>query len=39
MKNPNFVEANLFENNNHLRELPPVHDTEKTVSFKIKKNG
>jgi hypothetical protein len=28
-----FREADLFGSNENLRELPPVHDTEKTVSF------
>lgn len=25
-----FKEANLFESNAHLKELPPVHDTDTT---------
>ena len=31
-----FKEANIFESNSHLNELPPVHDTGKT---KILRNG
>lgn len=33
MKKPVFREADLFGSNENFRELPPVHDTEKTVSF------
>lgn len=36
MKKVSFKEASLFDSNQHLSLLPPVHDTGKT---KILRNG
>lgn len=34
MNNLKFKEANLFESNSHLRELPPCHETVNTKTLR-----